>query len=114
MNSIAANALARAQAKLIDIPVLEPEPVVVAPVVPPVVFGRMKNSREADKFVVRLPDGMRAEINARGGVDDRSMNAVMLQALRQYLDNQNHQQIMLESLALLQKQLQDALAAAKR
>lgn len=57
------------------------------------------DSRTADKFVVRLPDGLRAEIEAAANASDRSMNSVFVQAVRQYLDGQNRQQILLDALA---------------
>ncbi|SDT42708.1 Arc-like DNA binding domain-containing protein [Pseudomonas cedrina] len=57
------------------------------------------NSRTADKFVVRLPDGLRADIEAAANAGDRSMNSVFIQAVRQYLDGQNRQQILLDALA---------------
>ncbi|WP_262383516.1 CopG family ribbon-helix-helix protein [Pseudomonas rhodesiae] len=57
------------------------------------------DSRTADKFVVRLPDGLRAEIEAAANASDRSMNSVFVQAVRQYLDGQNRQQILLNALA---------------
>lgn len=57
------------------------------------------DSRTADKFVVRLPDGLRAAIEAAANADDRSMNSVFVQAVRQYLDGQNRQQILLDALA---------------
>lgn len=57
------------------------------------------DSRTADKFVVRLPDGLRADIEAAANADDRSMNSVFVKAVRQYLDGQNRQQIMLDVLA---------------
>ena len=57
------------------------------------------DSRTADKFVVRLPDGLRAHIEAAANADDRSMNSVFVKAVRQYLDGQNRQQIMLDVLA---------------
>ena len=57
------------------------------------------DSRTADKFVVRLPDGLRAEIEAAANADDRSMNSVFVKATRQYLDGQNRQQILLDTLA---------------
>lgn len=57
------------------------------------------DSRTADKFVVRLPDGLRAEIEAAANASDRSMNSVLVQAVRQYLDGQNRQQILLNALA---------------
>ena len=57
------------------------------------------DSRTADKFVVRLPDGLRADIEAAANAGDRSMNSVFIQAVRQYLDGQNRQQILLDALA---------------
>lgn len=57
------------------------------------------DSRLADKFVVRLPDGMRSQVEAAADSADRSMNSVFIQALRQYLDNQNRQELLLEALA---------------
>lgn len=56
------------------------------------------DSRTADKFVVRLPDGLRADIEAAANASDRSMNSVFVQAVRQYLDGQNRQQILLDAL----------------
>jgi hypothetical protein len=57
------------------------------------------DSRTADKFVVRLPDGLRADIEAAANADDRSMNSVFVKAVRQYLDGQSRQQILLDVLA---------------
>ncbi len=57
------------------------------------------DSRTADKFVVRLPDGLRADIEAAANASDRSMNSVFVQAVRQYLDGQKRQQILLDVLA---------------
>lgn len=57
------------------------------------------DSRTADKFVARLPDGLRAEIEAIATSSDRSMNSVFVQAVRQYLDNQNRQELLLKALA---------------
>jgi predicted transcriptional regulator len=57
------------------------------------------DSRTADKFVVRLPDGLRADIEAAANNADRSMNSVFVQAVRQYLDGQNRQALLLEALA---------------
>ena len=57
------------------------------------------DSRTADKFVVRLPDGLHADIEAAANASDRSMNSVFVQAVRQYLDDQNRQQILLDVLA---------------
>lgn len=57
------------------------------------------DSRTADKFVVRLPGGLRAAIEAAANADERSMNSVFVKAARQYLDGQNRQQILLDALA---------------
>ncbi len=57
------------------------------------------DSRTADKFVVRLPDGLRADIEVAANAADRSMNSVFVQAVRQYLDGQNRQTLLLEALA---------------
>lgn len=57
------------------------------------------DSRTADKFVARLPDGLRAEIEAIANSSDRSMNAVFVQAVRQYTDSQKRQQLLLDALA---------------
>ncbi|TWC18159.1 Arc-like DNA binding dprotein [Pseudomonas sp. SJZ085] len=62
-------------------------------------MNKQFDSRLADKFVVRLPDGMRDEIDARATADDRSMNSVFVQAMRQYLDNQQRQELLLGALA---------------
>ena len=57
------------------------------------------DSRTADKFVVRLPDGLRADIEAAANTADRSMNSVFVQAVRQYLDGRNRQALLLDALA---------------
>ncbi|RYY67205.1 MAG: Arc family DNA-binding protein [Chitinophagaceae bacterium] len=57
-------------------------------------------SREADKFVVRLPDGMRDQVAAAATADDRSMNSLIVKALREYLDMQQRQQMLLGALVL--------------
>ncbi|POF88188.1 Arc family DNA-binding protein [Pseudomonas putida] len=67
-------------------------------------------SRDADKFVVRLPDGMRDQVAAAATADDRSMNSLIVKALREYLDMQQRQQVLLGALVLAnQAQRQSAL-----
>ncbi|HFQ8052614.1 TPA: CopG family ribbon-helix-helix protein [Pseudomonas putida] len=58
------------------------------------------DSRTADKFVVRLPDGMRDQVNAAATADDRSMNSLIVKAIREYLDLQQRQQVLLGALVL--------------
>jgi hypothetical protein len=76
-----------------DRPVAKPvrQPVIQTPVEPetmssPVETAEAYDSRLADKFVIRLPEGMREKVKARGKADSRSMNGVVIQALAQYLD----------------------------
>lgn len=56
-------------------------------------------SRLADKFVVRLPDGLRADVQDAADERDTSMNTVVVQAIRCYLDAQNRQKLLLDALA---------------
>lgn len=44
------------------------------------------DSRTADKFVVRLPEGMREEIAERARINGRSMNSEMVMMMRNQLD----------------------------
>ncbi|MGO3542307.1 MAG: CopG family ribbon-helix-helix protein [Pseudomonas helleri] len=57
------------------------------------------DSRTADKFVVRLPEGLRDKVDAAAVADDRSMNSIIVQAIKQYLDTQNRQELLLNALA---------------
>ena len=57
-------------------------------------------SRTADKFVVRLPDGMRAHVAKAADADDRSMNSLIVKAIREYLGLQQRQQALLGALVL--------------
>lgn len=55
-------------------------------------------SRTADKFVVRLPAGLREEVDAASVAFDTSMNTVFVRAIRQYLDGQQRQTLLLDAL----------------
>lgn len=44
------------------------------------------DSRTAEKFVVRLPEGVRDQIKARAEVDDRSMNDVVVHLIKRGLN----------------------------
>lgn len=57
------------------------------------------DSHTADKFVVRLPEGLRGQIEAAANTSDRSMNGIIVQAVKQYLDAQNRQELLLTALA---------------
>lgn len=60
-------------------------------------------SRSADKFVVRLPDGMRDQVASAADADDRSMNSLIVKAIREYLDMQQRQQVLLGALVMANK-----------
>ncbi|HBO8939565.1 TPA: Arc family DNA-binding protein [Pseudomonas aeruginosa] len=51
-----------------------------------------------DKFVVRLPDGLRAEVEAEAKRDERSMNSLIVVALREYLHGQQQKRALLNAL----------------
>ncbi|HGA3324050.1 TPA: Arc family DNA-binding protein [Pseudomonas aeruginosa] len=55
-------------------------------------------SRDMDKFVVRLPDGLRAEVEAEAKRDSRSMNSLIVVALREYLHGHCRKQALLDAL----------------
>ncbi|HBN8985930.1 TPA: Arc family DNA-binding protein [Pseudomonas aeruginosa] len=54
--------------------------------------------RDMDKFVVRLPDGLRAEVEAEAKRDSRSMNSLIVVALREYLHGQRRKHALLDAL----------------
>ncbi len=56
-------------------------------------------SRDADKFVVRLPDGMRDQVAAAANADDRSMNSLIVAAIRNELDDRTRANALLDALA---------------
>lgn len=95
-----------------------PAPVPIEPPPPaPVAAARpvrsRKNSRDADKFVVRLPDGIRSQISDVSQADERSMNSFVITAVRNELAGRQEQALLLESLALLKRQLEEQLAAVQ-
>lgn len=44
------------------------------------------SSRDADKYIVRLPDGMRERIRQQAASNRRSMNAEIVHCLEQTID----------------------------
>lgn len=57
------------------------------------------DSRTADKFVVRLPEDMRARITSRSRAEHRSMNSFIIRALRTALDSEEQSSVREEPLA---------------
>jgi hypothetical protein len=49
-----------------------------------------QTTRESDKFMLRLPDGMRDRIKARADAEKRSMNAEIVTALDSWLFDMEH------------------------
>jgi hypothetical protein len=56
-------------------------------------------SRTADKFIVRLPDGLRDRVLIKAYSQKESMNALVIKALERYLDQQDKFEILLDLLA---------------
>lgn len=59
----------------------------------------MGNSRTADKFVVRLPDGVRARVDAAAQIDHTSMNTFFVQAIEEKLERAERQETILRALS---------------
>lgn len=69
-------------------------------------------SQQADKFVVRLPNGMRNRLTDAALAQHASMNTIFIQALEQFLDSQYRQQLLLDALAAQVNRLEQASAPA--
>ncbi|MFG0496657.1 Arc family DNA-binding protein [Pseudomonas sp. YQ_13] len=77
------------------------------------------NSRTADKFVVRLPDGLRADIAVLAEDNDRSMNSEIVNRLKRSItqDQLNEEQtkligMLLQRITELEEKLQSDTEAA--
>ncbi|MER2097541.1 MAG: Arc family DNA-binding protein [Pseudomonas qingdaonensis] len=62
--------------------------------------NELYNSRTADKFVLRLPDGMREKVEAAARARHTSMNTLMIQAVDQMLHKQQRVDLLLDALEL--------------
>ena len=58
----------------------------------------MGNSRTADKFVVRLPDGLRSRAKDHAEGSHISLNSLIVQALVEKLDRTKRQELLLDAL----------------
>lgn len=58
----------------------------------------MGNSRTADKFVVRMPDGVRDRVDAAAELDHISMNTFVVQAIEEKLARAKRQGLPLDAL----------------
>ena len=55
-------------------------------------------SSTADKFVVRLPDGMRKAVEELAGDNHSSMNTEIIRAIEAHLEGQVRQKLLLDAL----------------
>lgn len=69
------------------------------------------NSRTADKFVIRLPDGMRKAIENLAAAKYSSMNTEIILALEAHLEGQARQKLLLDAL---QAHAEDAKPPARK
>ncbi|WP_049696644.1 Arc family DNA-binding protein [Pseudomonas fulva] len=58
------------------------------------------DSHSLDKFVVRLPGGMRDQVAATTQADERSMNGLIVIAIREYLNRGHKANALLDALVL--------------
>lgn len=58
----------------------------------------MGNSRDADKFVVRMPDGVRNRVTDAANADHVSMNTFVVQAIEEKLARATRQELLLDAL----------------
>lgn len=65
------------------------------------------NSRTADKFVVRLPEGVRDLVEASSWQLNMSMNTWVLQAITEKLDRDKRQELLLDALVEAVKKKQE-------
>lgn len=72
---------------------------------------RLPTSRLADKFVIRLPEGMRKGVEEFAIEHNSSMNSEIVLAIAKYLDNQARQELLINAL---QAQQIEAATAEQR
>lgn len=58
------------------------------------------SSRTADKFVIRLPDGMRDDITKQAQASFTSMNTFVIQAIAEKLDRSNRAELAVDALEI--------------
>ncbi|MBU0792292.1 MAG: Arc family DNA-binding protein [Gammaproteobacteria bacterium] len=56
------------------------------------------DSRSADKFVVRMPEGMREKVDEAAAEQFFSMNTFIIQAIAEKLDRDNRAQRLIDAL----------------
>ncbi|HLV16006.1 MAG TPA: Arc family DNA-binding protein [Pseudomonas sp.] len=71
-------------------------------------------SRTADKFVVRLPDGMRDKIAEAATTNERSMNSEIVGRISRTFHDDAERQIIIDSMHHLNRQLTQAYEEIER
>lgn len=71
-------------------------------------------SRTADKFVVRLPDGMRDRVAQAAKENDRSMNSEIVGRISRTFHDDAERQVIIDSMHHLNRQLTEAYAEIER
>jgi predicted DNA-binding protein len=63
--------------------------------------------RGSDKFILRLPEGMRARIQALAAQKGRSMNSEVIAALEKYIENDDSTGLLWDAVEELQNEIKD-------
>ncbi|MGA2057952.1 MAG: Arc family DNA-binding protein [Bradyrhizobium sp.] len=63
--------------------------------------------RASDKFILRLPDGMRAKIQALAEQKGRSMNSEIVAALEKYIEADDSIGLVWDAIEEIQNQIRD-------
>lgn len=71
------------------------------------------NARTADKFVVRMPDGMRSRVEKLAASQHTSMNTEIIRAIEAHLNAQARQELLLDALEKRLAQLSGQVAHGK-
>ncbi|KAB0566816.1 Arc family DNA-binding protein [Pseudomonas palleroniana] len=73
----------------------------------------MSNSRNADKFVVRLPDGLREKISSLATNNDRSMNSEIVNRLKRSIVVEELAEEQTKMIGILLRRIEELEADAK-
>ena len=71
-------------------------------------------STEADKFIVRLPEGMRSRIAENAKASNRSMNAEVVEMLQQAIEARDQAPVLSIDTHTLAAEIADLVAAKLR
>lgn len=67
---------------------------------------QMTDSRTADKFVLRLPDGLRSDISTWATSNERSMNSEIVHRLKRSITQDQQQEEQAKMISLLLNQVE--------